>query len=161
MSAMDHYFPIAPSKPVLNATYCEWQLLGFPSCATRDSIGQEKLPMSDHYWLTETQFERIRPYFPRSHGKPRVDDRRVIGGIVHVIRNGLRWRDAPEVYGSHKTLYNRFVRWTLKGIFDQIFSGLVTCNATQPEMTDVRIHSWRRSAFHRPSFFGSINESRL
>jgi putative transposase len=55
--------------------------------------------MSDQYWLSEAQLERIKPYFPRSHGRPRVDDRRVIGGIVHVIRNGLRWRDAPEVYG--------------------------------------------------------------
>ena len=60
--------------------------------------------MADHYWLTENQLERIKPYFPRSHGKPRVDDRRVISGIIHVIRNGLRWRDAPEVYGPHKTI---------------------------------------------------------
>lgn len=82
--------------------------------------------MSDCYWLTKTQLERIKPYFPKSHGRPRVDDRRVISGIIHVIRNGLRWRDAPEVYGSHKTLYNRFVRWSRMGIFDRIFSGLVT-----------------------------------
>ena len=82
--------------------------------------------MSDHYWLTNTQLERIRPYFPRSHGRPRVDDRRVISGIIHVIRNGLRWRDAPEIYGSHKTLYNRFVRWSRMGVFDRIFGSLVT-----------------------------------
>jgi putative transposase len=62
--------------------------------------------MSYHYWLTVAQLERIKPYFPRSHGVPRVDDRRVLSGIIHVIRNGLRWRDAPEVYGPHKTLYN-------------------------------------------------------
>jgi putative transposase len=124
-----HYFRITRSLPVPNATHREWRLLGFLSCATRDSNGKEELPMSDHYWLTETQFERIRPYFPRSHGRPRVDDRRVISGIIHVIRNGLRWRDAPDVYGSHKTLYNRFVRWSLKGIFDRIFSGLVTGGA--------------------------------
>lgn len=80
--------------------------------------------MSDHYWLTEPQLERIKPYFPRSHGKPRVDDRRVISGIIHVIRNGLRWRDAPNIYGPHKTLYNRFIRWSQKGIFDRIFSGM-------------------------------------
>jgi len=80
--------------------------------------------MSDHYWLTEPQLERIKPYFPRSHGRPRVDDRRVISGIIHVIRNGLRWRDAPDVYGPHKTLYNRFIRWSRKGVFDRIFSGL-------------------------------------
>ena len=80
--------------------------------------------MSDHYWLTERQLELIKPYFPRPHGMPRVDDGRVISGIIHVIRNGLRWRDAPEVYGPHKTLYNRFVRWSRKGVFDRIFSGL-------------------------------------
>ena len=49
--------------------------------------------MSDYYWLTKPQLERIKPYFPRSHGRPRVDDQRVISGIIHVIRNGLRWRD--------------------------------------------------------------------
>lgn len=83
--------------------------------------------MSDHYWLTEPQLERIKSCFPRSHGRPRVDDGRVISGIIHVIRNGLRWRDAPEVYGPHKTLYNRFVRWSRKGVFDRIFSGLAGC----------------------------------
>jgi putative transposase len=41
--------------------------------------------MSNLYWLSEAQLERIKPYFPRSHGRPRVDDRRVISGIVHVI----------------------------------------------------------------------------
>ncbi len=57
--------------------------------------------MSDYFWLREAQFEHIKPYFPLSHGVPRVDDRRVVSGIIHVIRNGLRWRDAPEVYGRH------------------------------------------------------------
>lgn len=52
--------------------------------------------MSDLYWLTDDQIERLRPYFPKSHGKPRVNDRRVLSGIVFVDRNGLRWRDAPE-----------------------------------------------------------------
>jgi transposase len=88
--------------------------------------------MSDHYWFTESQLERIRPYFPRSHGRPRVDDRLVISGIIHVIRNGLSWRDAPEVYGTHKTLYSRFVRWSRMGIFDRIFSGLVSVR-TEPD----------------------------
>ena len=48
---------------------------------------------------------RIEPYFPLAHGVPRVDDRRVISGIIFVIRNGLRWRDAPREYGPHKTIY--------------------------------------------------------
>ncbi len=80
--------------------------------------------MSDQFWLSEEQLGRIKPYFPLSHGVPRVDDRRVVSGIVHVIRNGLRWRDAPEVYGPHKTLYNRFIRWSRMGVFDRIFAAL-------------------------------------
>ena len=81
--------------------------------------------MTDHFWLSETQISRINPYFPRSHGVPRVDDRKVVSGIIHVIRNGLRWRDAPSVYGPHKTLYNRLVRWSRMGVFDLIFKSLV------------------------------------
>jgi putative transposase len=71
--------------------------------------------MSDQFWLTKAQLKRIEPFFPRTRGIPRVDDRRVVSGIVHVIRNGLRWRDAPAVYGPHKTLYNRFVRSLSEG----------------------------------------------
>ncbi len=52
--------------------------------------------MSDLIWLSEAQMRRIEPYFPLSHGVPRVDDRRVISGIIFVLRNGLRWRDAPK-----------------------------------------------------------------
>ncbi len=80
--------------------------------------------MSDQFWLSEEQLARIEPFFPLSHGVPRVDDRRVVSGIIHVIRNGLRWCDAPDVYGPHKTLYNRFIRWSRMGIFDRIFTGL-------------------------------------
>ncbi len=58
--------------------------------------------MSDHYWLTEAQIERLKPYFPRAHGVPRVDDRRVISGIIHVIKRGLQWRDAPAEYDRTK-----------------------------------------------------------
>ena len=80
--------------------------------------------MSDLIWLSECQLRRIEPFFPLSHGIPRVDDRRVISGIVFVIRNGLRWRDAPAAYGPAKTLYNRFVRWSRLGVFDRIFAAL-------------------------------------
>ena len=64
------------------------------------------------FLLSAAQMRRIEPYFPLSHGIARVDDRRVISGIIFVIRNGLRWRDAPSGYGPHKTIYNRFVRWS-------------------------------------------------
>ena len=71
--------------------------------------------MSDYFWLTPAQLKRIEPYFPLSHGVPRVDDLRVVSGIIHVIKRGLQWRDAASDYGPHKTLYNRFVRWSGMG----------------------------------------------
>jgi len=80
--------------------------------------------MSGLYMLTRQQLKRIEPYFPLSHGVERVDDRRVLSGIIYVIRNGLQWKDAPRGYGPHKTLYNRFVRWSRMGVFNQIFAEL-------------------------------------
>jgi transposase len=75
---------------------------------------------------------RIEPYFPLSHGIARVDGRRVISGIIYVIRNCLRWRDAPREYGPHKTIYNRFVRWSRLGVFNKIFAELAR-NAGKPQ----------------------------
>ena len=80
--------------------------------------------MADLFMLSEAQMRRIEPFFPLSHGIARVDDRRVISGIIFVIRNGLRWRDAPTDYGPHKTIYNRFVRWSRLGVFNKIFAAL-------------------------------------
>jgi transposase len=74
--------------------------------------------------LTPEQMRRIEPFFPRSHGVPRVDDRRVLSGILFVIRNGLRWRDAPAGYGPPKTIYNRFIRWSRLGVFNRILAEL-------------------------------------
>ena len=85
--------------------------------------------MSDLFWLTDEQMERLRPFFPKSHGKPRVDDRRVLSGIVFVNRNGLRWRDAPGAYGRHKTLYYRWKRWGEAGVFTRIMEGLAAVGA--------------------------------
>ena len=80
--------------------------------------------MIDLFWLSPAQMRRIERHFPLSHGVARVDDRRVISGIIFVIRNGLRWRDAPKEYGPHKTIYNRFIRWSRLGVFNRIFAEL-------------------------------------
>ena len=85
--------------------------------------------MSDLYWLTDEQMARLQPYFPKSHGKPRVDDRQVLSGIVFVNRNGLRWLDAPSAYGPHKTLYNRWKRWGERGVFLGMMEGLTATDA--------------------------------
>lgn len=80
--------------------------------------------MGELVLLSEAQMRRIEPYFPLSHGTPRVDDRRIVSGIIFVIRNGLRWCDAPASYGPHKTIYNRFIRWSRLGVFNRIFDAL-------------------------------------
>ena len=67
--------------------------------------------MSNLFWLTDAQMARLEPFFPKSHGKPLVDDRRVLSGIIFINRNGLRWCNAPREYGPPKTLYNRWKRW--------------------------------------------------
>ena len=89
--------------------------------------------MADLFWPTEAQVKRMSPHFPRSRGIARVDDLKVLSGILHVIRNGLRWRDAPPEYGPHKTLYNRFVRWTRAGVFSDIFGDLAG-QAGEPDL---------------------------
>lgn len=88
--------------------------------------------MSDLMLLSEAQMRRIEPYFPLSHGVPRVDDRLVLSGIIFVLRNGLRWRDTPKEYGPHKTIYNRFIRWSRLGVFNRILAEL-TAKRGKPE----------------------------
>jgi transposase len=87
--------------------------------------------MSNLYWLTDEQMERLRPFFPKSHGKPRVDDRRVLSGIIFINRNGLRWCDAPKEYGPPKTLYNRWKRWGDMGVFARMMEGLASKGTEQ------------------------------
>lgn len=80
---------------------------------------------SDLLGLSETQFAKIAPLSPTAtRGKPRVDDRRVISGIVQVLRSGGRRIDAPAAYGPKKTLYNRFVRWAEKGVWTALIEPL-------------------------------------
>lgn len=82
--------------------------------------------MSDSLSLTDAQIERLRPFFPKSHGRPRVDDRHVLSGIIFINRNGLRWCDAPSEYGPPKTLCNCWVRWSRLGVFARIMEGLAS-----------------------------------
>ncbi len=87
--------------------------------------------LSNLFWLTDEQMERLKPFFPKSHGKPRVDDRRVLSGIIFINRNGLRWCHAPREYGPPKTLYNRWKRWGDMGIFASMMEGLAAKGTEQ------------------------------
>lgn len=68
--------------------------------------------------------ERLRPFFPKSRGKPRVDFRRVLSGIIFIQRNGLMWKHAPRDYGPPKTLSNRWKRRSRMGVFATIMTEL-------------------------------------
>jgi transposase len=86
---------------------------------------KEALMNRDHFWLTDDQFSKIEPHLPTdTRGKARVDDRRVISGIINVLRSGGRWIDAPPEYGPRKTLYNRYVRWAARGVWVDLFHAL-------------------------------------
>jgi transposase len=115
--------------------------------------------MSVPFLLTPAQMRRIRPHFPLSHGVPRVDDRRVLSGIIFVIQGGLRWRDAPPDYGPHKTLYNRFVRWSRMGVFSRIFAALAG-EAGEPDRliidsTHLKAHRTAASLLKRGRLIGA------
>ena len=112
--------------------------------------------MSDLLWLSAAQMRRIEPYFPLSHGIARVDDRRVISGIIFVIRNGLRWRDAPKDYGPHKTIYNRFIRWSRLGVFNKIIAALAAQGPKPQRLmidaTHLKAHRTAASLFKKGLF---------
>ena len=101
--------------------------------------------MSNLFWFSQKQFAKIQPLLPNDvRGVPRVDDRRVLSGIVHVIKYGLRWSDCPAEYGPAKTIYNRYARWSEKGVFARLFATLVA-EAGAPDSlaidsTHIKVH---------------------
>ncbi|WP_245479850.1 IS5 family transposase [Hansschlegelia zhihuaiae] len=77
------------------------------------------------YWLSDDEWSRIEPLLPKGRrGARRVDDQRVISGIVHMLRSGARWRDCPTEYGPYTTVYNRFNRWSRQGVWLGLFEAL-------------------------------------
>ena len=77
------------------------------------------------FWLNDTQWAAIEPFVPKNQpGARRVDDRRVISGILHVLKIGCRWQDCPAEYGPYTTIYNRFNRWSRQGVWTGIFKAL-------------------------------------
>jgi len=97
------------------------------------------------FMLSDEEWVRIEPYLPRGRrGAHRVDDRRVISGIIHMLRTGARWRDCPAAYGPSTTIYNRFNRWSKQGVWEDVFyalsgsSGVI--DTTSVDSTHVKAH---------------------
>jgi transposase len=81
--------------------------------------------MGKLYWLSDAEWFQLEPFLPRGRkGAHRVDDRRVISGILHMLRSGARWRDCPTEYGPYTTVYNRFNRWSRQGIWLAMFAAV-------------------------------------
>ncbi|SDX97161.1 Transposase [Albimonas donghaensis] len=97
--------------------------------------------------LTDREWAIIQPLLPqKSRGVPRVDDRRVINGILWRFRAGTPWRDVPERYGPRTTLYNRFTRWRAAGVWDRILEAISEAYDGDIVMIDsscVRVHQHR------------------
>ena len=94
--------------------------------------------MKGRFWLSDEQWALIKPYLPyRAAGRRREDDRRIISGIIHVPRSGCRWRDCPSEYGPYTTVYNRYNRWSQKGVWQYLFGELTAALAGTPEEISV------------------------
>jgi transposase len=77
------------------------------------------------FWLSNDAWAAIEPHLPKNQpGARRVDDRRVISGIVHMLKCGGRWADCPAEYGPATTVYNRWNRWSRRGIWTRILAAL-------------------------------------
>jgi transposase len=100
------------------------------------------------FWLNDEQWARIEVHLPTDvRGVERVDDRRVISGIVHVLKSGCRWCDCPQAYGPPTTIYNRFVRWARRGVWENLFRELAgNGRAADTQMIDSTHVKAHRSA---------------
>jgi transposase len=96
------------------------------ACFCLDVRRVDHLPVRRNlFWLSDEQWKRIEPHLPTGvRGVERADDRRVISGIVHVLKSGCRWCDCPPEYGPPTTIYNRFVRWARRGVWENLFREL-------------------------------------
>ncbi|MBB3302793.1 transposase [Rhizobium sp. BK077] len=103
--------------------------------------------MASEFWLDDQQWAVIAPLLPANQpGAHRTDDRRVISGIIYVLRSGCRWQDCPACYGPSTTVYNRFHRWSAKGIWRRLFEALVQTTDRDLHMIDSTTAKAHRSA---------------
>jgi len=103
--------------------------------------------MAGEFWLSDTQWAAIEPLLPVNQaGAHRVDDRRVLSGIVHVLKAGCRWQDCPTAYGPSTTVYNRFNRWARRGLWQRMFRALVELDASDIQLIDSTTAKAHRSA---------------
>lgn len=101
------------------------------------------------FWLSDEAWVAIEPHLPKNQpGARRVDDRRVISGILHVLKVGCRWCDCPADYGPSTTVYNRFNRWSRRGFWLKLLDALADSGAvTKSTAIDSTYVKAQRAAF--------------
>ncbi|GGB45844.1 transposase [Tistrella bauzanensis] len=109
--------------------------------------------MSQLFWLSDEQWAQLEPHLPKNQpGARRVDDRRVISGIIHVLRTGCRWCDCPAAYGPSTTIYNRFNRWSRRRFWTSLVEALAASGAVTKSMaidsTYVKAHRSAHGGSH-------------
>ena len=105
--------------------------------------------MASLFWLSDEAWGAIEPHLPKNQpGARRVDDRRVISGMLHVLKVGCRWCDCAVEYGPSTTDYNRFNRWSRRGFWLKLLDALVEAGAvTRSTAIDSTYVKAQRSAF--------------
>jgi transposase len=97
--------------------------------------------------LSDEEWALIAPLVPAvGRGPGRVDDRRVLNGIFYVLRTGAPWRDLPERYGPYTTVYNRYNRWSKRGIWKAVFDKLAAKSKDSLHLIDSTIIKAHRAA---------------
>jgi transposase len=97
------------------------------------------------FWFNDEQWSKVEPHLPTNQpGPERKDDRRILSGIMHVMKVGCRWKDCPQEYGPPKTIYNRFARWSERGIWQNIFKAVAETSeapgSVALDSTHVKVH---------------------
>jgi len=96
--------------------------------------------------LTDEEWALLEPLLPTQRKSARVDDRRIMNAIFYVLRTGVPWRDLPERYGPYTTAYNRFNRWSRRGIWKRMFDRLAAKSRDILHLIDSTIVKAHRAA---------------
>lgn len=100
----------------------------------------------DRLILTDEQWERVAAHLPGKVGDPGrsgADNRLFLEGVLWIARVGAPWRDLPGMFGNWNSVFQRFRRWALKGVFERLFqilSGDPDFEYALIDGTIVRVH---------------------
>src|ERR1700739_640076 len=114
--------PIAPRRRYHSAS----RLQCWPYCREASAHWETAAMAANLFWFNDEQWAKIVPHLPSNQpGPKRKDDRRILSGIMHVLKIGCHWQDCPKEYGPHKTISTPFSRWSERGVWQKIFHALL------------------------------------